>query len=340
MTTCFTFIDLFSGAGGLSLGLEQAGFKGLLAVDHDHDSITTYNMNFSHPGVVGKVEDLSTKKKSFDGVSVKGLDLVAGGPPCQGFSVQRRGADADARNGLVVEFAKFIASVRPRAFLLENVVGIGSPRGRPLLESFYGIVERAGYSCHRATLLAYDYGVPQLRSRVFVVGFLDSVSSNRFEFPSPTTASSGGTVRQVIGDLVGIPLGALPNHEADRLSAVNLARIRALKPGQSRPDLPIHLQLDCHKNNPTHRHLDTYGRMAWDDPAPTITARFDSFSRGRFGHPEHDRTITLREGARLQGFPDSFIFHGRKVSVARQIGNAVPPPLARAVGSAIRRSLE
>ena len=188
---------------------------------------------------------------------------------------------------------------------------------------------------HVDKLVAYDYGVPQLRKRVFMVGIRSELTSRGFVFPDPTTPEGAGTVRDAIEDLARLTELEIPNHRGDRLSPINLERIRALGPGEGRENLPDELQLDCHRNNRDHRHLDTYSRMAWDEPAPTITARFDSFSRGRFGHPEQDRSITLREGARLQGFPDSFEFIGTKVSVARQIGNAVPPPLARAVGEAL-----
>lgn len=334
-----TFIDLFCGAGGLSLGLEQAGLEGVLAVDHDEDSIATYRRNFAHSAYVGSVEELLNDDGSLRLSKQPRIDIIAGGPPCQGFSVQRRGSNSDDRNELVAKFALVIARYKPRAFILENVVGIGSERGRLALSRFFQIVGEAGYTVTRETLRAFDFGVPQMRTRVFVVGFLNPKNAGAFCFPTPTTPSNGGTVREVIGDLVSVPLGSLANHQADRLSQVNLSRIRALKPGQTRVDLPDHLQLRCHRENPGHRHLDTYGRMAWDEPAPTITARFDSFSRGKFGHPEQDRTITLREGARLQGFPDSFIFEGKKVSVARQIGNAVPPPLAKAVGISVKEAL-
>ena len=160
-----------------------------------------------------------------------------------------------------------------------------------------------------------------------------------FSYPEPQTTVKK-TVREAIEDLMYKSEDDIPNHRSDRLSPLNLRRIQAIKEGQGHDSLPEELQLDCHKKNKGHRHLDTYGRMSWDQPSPTITARFDSFSRGRFGHPVLDRTITLREGARLQTFPDDFKFMGNKVEVARQIGNAVPPVLAEFIADEIKKSLD
>jgi len=161
----------------------------------------------------------------------------------------------------------------------------------------------------------------------------------QFQFPSKGSVSGYCSVRDAISDLVSKTELDVPNQRADRLSELNLKRIQSLSEGQSRESLPKELQLNCHVNNPAHRHMDVYGRMWWDRPAPTITARFDSFSRGRFGHPTLNRSITLREGARLQTFPDDFIFNGTKVQVAKQIGNAVPPNLAFAVARQIHSLL-
>jgi DNA (cytosine-5)-methyltransferase 1 len=152
-------------------------------------------------------------------------------------------------------------------------------------------------------------------------------------------------VREAISDLPSPPSdGALhaeiANHAREaRLSALNLERLQHIPPGGGRENLPEHLQLPCHKNNPTHRHTDVYGRLEWDRPSGTITARFDSFTRGRFAHPVEHRSLTLREGARLQTFPDDFHFEGNREEVARQIGNAVPPLLAEALGKALMQTV-
>lgn len=334
----YRIIDCFCGAGGLSLGFEQSGFEVVYAFDIDEASIKTYKHNPNHhhgPAFVRDIYKVSKASIEEDlGHEFGAIDVVIGGPPCQGFSVQRRGDNSDLRNNLVLEYTRLIKEIRPRLFVMENVGGLLSVRGRPFLEQLTNNLNAAGYIIQRKTLLASDYGVPQSRRRVIIVGELSPDGMTRYEFPEQTEGMPK-TVRMAISDLMDKSELDIPNHKADKLSPINLQRIRAIKEGEGQDSLPDELQLDCHKNHKGHRHLDTYGRMAWDKPSPTITARFDSFSRGRFGHPVLDRTITLREGARLQTFPDSFEFLGSKVEVARQIGNAVPPVLARSIAESV-----
>ena len=269
-------------------------------------------------------------------------DLLVGGPPCQGFSVQRRGEDTDERNHLVVEFSELISLIQPKVFLMENVGGLFGPRGKHVLEIFNNHLTHAGYKIKSFKLNALDYGVPQSRKRAFLLGArrdLPDISFVETKLNEHRTTERF-TVRDAIEDLQDLGPTDIPNHVGDKLSKLNLERIQHLKPGQSRIHLPPHLILETHKRNPLHRHLDTYGRMDWDLPSPTITARFDSFSRGKFGHPENNRSITLREGARLQTFPDKFEFFGNKVEIARQIGNAVPVKLAEAIGHILFEFIE
>jgi DNA (cytosine-5)-methyltransferase 1 len=332
-----TIIDCFCGAGGLSLGFQMAGFKTIFAFDNDLSAIATYKKNFSHKCELADITKLS-KKYIENSVGERVLpDVIVGGPPCQGFSVQRRGSDSDDRNHLVLEFLRFILEFKPKFFVMENVGGLLAPRGRRVMDKFRSRCKDI-YWLHTGKLCALHYGVPQDRRRVFVVGeLLDSRDEPKFYFPMKDNKQGYTTVREAIYDLMKKSETEVPNHRADKLSPLNLRRIASLKEGQSRDSLPSDLQLNCHKQNKGHRHLDVYGRMWWDRPAPTITARFDSFSRGRFGHPVLNRSITLREGARLQTFPDDFVFEGSKVEVARQIGNAVPPNLACSVGKQILR---
>lgn len=335
-------IDCFCGAGGLSVGFEKAGFDVFYAFDFDENAIATYKNNPKYHKGKAFVRDIyKVSKKSIEkdlGGPLGTVDVVIGGPPCQGFSIQRRGADNDPRNQLVLEYARLIKEIQPRFFVMENVSGILSKRGKPYLDALRSELESAGYIIHMQKLTATDYGVPQLRKRVVIVGEKLSNKKAKFQFPTPTCLTAM-TVRDAIFDLMNTPFESLPNHKADMLSQINLRRIRSLKAGEGRDSLPEELQLACHKNNKGHRHLDAYGRMSWDEPSPTITAHFDSFSRGRFGHPVQDRTITLREGARMQTFPDDFVFIGNKVQVARQIGNAVPPRLAEAVAKKVKECL-
>lgn len=332
-------VDAFCGAGGLSFGFETAGWKTELAFDQDQVAVDTFNKN--HVGraiVLDASETTGLDLLQLTGMAPGECDLLAGGPPCQGFSLQRRGTRQDVRNALVLRYIDWIKELQPKAFVLENVHAIRSIRGSHLLNEICAFAEGAGYATHLATLDAVHYGVAQVRRRAFLVG----VSADR-PFKWPTYARRPTTVRDAIGDLPSPPMDgrphpSVPNHYREgRLSAINLERIRYVPEGGGRENLPKHLQLRCHQNG--HRHLDTYGRMSWDKPSPTITARFDSFTRGRFGHPTEDRSITLREGARLQGFPDAFVFLGNREEGARMIGNAVPPPLASRLAAAIRKAL-
>jgi DNA (cytosine-5)-methyltransferase 1 len=338
----YEVIDAFCGAGGLSLGFIRAGFHVIYAFDNNKTAIETYRRNIGRHGYVADAYQIS--KKSVEkalGKSIGNIGGVIGGPPCQGLSVQRRGSDFDQRNHLLLEFIRLVLEIKPKFFLMENVGGILSKRGAPFLYQIKYQCEQASYKLHIGKLNAFDFGVPQIRKRVFIVGENGDVALNKFCFPESTRNKGQypATVREAIEDLVIKDEGEISNHFADRLSIVNKERIRSIQEGEGRESLPEHLILPCHRKNTNHRHLDTYGRMAWDLPSPTITARFDSFSRGRFGHPQLDRTITLREGARLQSFPDEFFFSGSKVEVAAQIGNAVPPLLAQAIASQIRRLL-
>ncbi len=339
----YRVIDCFCGAGGLSLGFEQAGFKVEYAFDIDEASIETYKKNPEHhhgPAFVRDIYKVSKASIEEDlGHELGEIDVVIGGPPCQGFSVQRRGEDIDPRNQLVLEYVRLLKDIKPKFFIMENVGGILSVRGQPFVKALFEDMGAAGYSIQQKKLTASDYGVPQDRKRVIIVGELTNGNPTSFKYPEPVDTPKK-TVREAIADLMDKNEADVPNHKADKLSPMNLRRIQAITEGQGQDSLPDELQLNCHKHNNGHRHLDTYGRMAWDQPSPTITARFDSFSRGRFGHPVLDRTITLREGARLQTFPDSFEFAGTKVEVARQIGNAVPPVMAKCVAEQVRQCLD
>jgi DNA (cytosine-5)-methyltransferase 1 len=334
-TDRFSLIDSFCGAGGLSLGLLQAGFRTIFAFDSDGLACQTYNANLDPVAHTATMKDIGS---SVDLIRPsQRLDLLAGGPPCQGFSSQRRGSADDSRNELVGEYIGFAIALRPRVLLLENVPGLIGSRGRAQLAAGLPLLQQAGYDWTSAVLDAADFGVPQRRLRAIVVAW-DPQDAKPFRFPEALEAPRV-TVRDAIGDLPEPPDDysvhpSFPNHVRVRMSARNLERISHVPPGGGRLDIPSGLQLPCHRGT-SHRHLDVYGRMQWDEPAPTITAMFDNFTRGRFAHPDEDRNVTGREGARLQSFPDTFNFVGPKKDVARQIGNAVPPRLAIHIGTAL-----
>ena len=342
-------IDSFSGAGGLCLGLIEAGFNVLYSFDIDSHSIQTINTNPKYfKGHKAEVRDINEINAGDLLASLNlqqgELDLLAGGPPCQGFSVQRIGKDYDERNHLVEEYIGKVIAIRPRMFILENVPGIEGKRGKNILHQALAKVENAGYFIHEQVMDAQDYEVPQRRRRVVIVGERKDHSTPLFQYPIPH--SNKVTVRDTIALLPPPPTDGTEHpeislHRRDKLSAKNIARLQYLKPGQGRDFLPEELLADCHKrSSQSIGHRNVYGRMPWDDVAPTITARFDSFTRGMFGHPEQDRSISLREGAMLQTFPTDFLFCGSKVEVARQIGNAVPVKMAKAIGEQIVKCLD
>ena len=221
---------------------------------------------------------------------------------------------------------------------MENVTGIAGKRGKTILEQLIENVEEIGYTVHVDCLDAQDYGVPQRRKRYIIVGERKDLGEH-YEYPTPSEVRRN--VRETIGNLPEPPEDGSDHpdislHRRDRLSPLNLKRIQAIKEGQGRDDLPEELLAKCHRiGSSVIGFRNVYGRMAWDDVAPTITAKFDSFTRGKFGHPVQDRSISLREGAMLQTFPGDFIFTGTKVDIARQIGNAVPPLLAERIGKSI-----
>jgi len=339
-----TAVDLFAGAGGLSLGLQRAGFRIVCAVENWAPAVASYRRNFDHPLVdvdLGSVR--ATELPPLLGVRPGEVDLVLGGPPCQGFSIQRIGPDADARNNLAVVFADDVAALLPRMFIMENVPGLLGARGRELVADLERRWSRAGYLVRRVVIDAQDYGVPQRRRRVVFCGWRKGTPSPTW--PPQPAAARRTTVWEAIGDLPSPPPDLSPPpedplHRRTRLSELNQERLRHIPPGGGFEDLPVRLRVDCHKGGAARiGHRNVYGRLAPGEPSATITARFDSFTRGQFAHPSEDRNITLREGARLQTFPDTFMFVGTQEEIAAQIGNAVPPTLAEALAREAYASL-
>lgn len=341
-TNRLSAIEAFAGAGGMSLGLSEAGFGVRLAFDNNETAIKTHNLNL---GNHGRVLDAWTVKGRdlLKQANIKELDLFSGGPPCQGFSKQRRGAHLldDPRNGLVLEYTRLIEEMRPKAFIFENVEIVGQKRGRDFISELIERLRR--YDIYQFRVNTADFGLAQTRGRFLLVGLLSELDA-----PAPFLLKSKRrvTVRDAIGDLPPPPDDCrehpdIPNHIKCRISAANEERISHVPQGGGWQDIPFHLRLPCHQvEKPmTGGWPDVYGRLAWNGQCPTITAGFDSFSRGRYAHPQQNRSLTLREGARLQGFPDWFRFVGTRHDIRYQIGNAVPPPLARAVGEAILMSL-
>lgn len=295
-----TAVDLFCGCGGLTEGLKRAGFRVLCGVDIDPLAVKTYKAN--HRKVEAWKKDILELKPSdlaaALGLKNRRLDLLAGCPPCQGFSTMRTLNGAlridDPRNDLLLEFLRFVEELRPRAVMLENVPGLADDKR---FTSFCNRMEEIGYLGDHCILNVADYGVPQRRRRlIYLAGF-----GVKIPFASPTRRLK--TVRYAISGLPkagesGDPIHDMPEHRTAKV--MELIR-RIPKDGGSRTDLPEEDQLPCHKR--CNGFKDVYGRMAWDDVAPTITSGCFNPSKGRFLHPVEDRAITMREAALLQGFP-------------------------------------
>jgi DNA (cytosine-5)-methyltransferase 1 len=334
----FTAIDLFSGCGGLTLGLKQAGFRVLAAVEIDRKASEVYANN--HSEVVLKqrnicrvpVWSVRDELKLIRGE----LDLIAGCPPCQGFSVLRtqNGARSteDKRNSLIYEMLRFARVLLPKALMMENVPKL---RDHPSFEDFCNRLSLLGYHVVWAVKDAARYGVPQRRKRLILL------AGRGFSIPFASEAGDFVTVRQTIGSLEaagtsGDELHDLPEDRAEHVRQL----IRDIpKDGGSRRDLPAERQLGCHQRQ--DGFYDIYGRMAWDDVSPTITSGCHNPSKGRFLHPIHDRAITLREAALLQGFPRDYQFpvSAGKEAMALMIGNALPPEFIRRHALNIRAAL-
>ncbi|MBB2805910.1 DNA (cytosine-5-)-methyltransferase [Xanthomonas arboricola] len=326
--------DLFSGCGGLTLGLQLAGFDVVGAIEVDRKAQETYAMN--HPGVRLYGEDIrkldaSAVMKEI-GLMPGDLSLLAGCPPCQGFSRLRTKNKMrsvyDPRNDLVSEFLRFAEVMLPKSIMLENV---------PALKDdfrFENLVKRLAeleYNCVVEVVDAARYGVPQRRKRLILL-------ASRYHVPRLAKESSTQvTVRAALAGFEdprssSDQLHALPERRSD-----SVKRLIELIPkdGGSRKDLPDELVLPCHRGSDGFR--DVYGRMAWDTVAPTITSGCHNPSKGRFIHPGEDRTVTLREASVLQGFPRNYRFdtsHGKE-AIALMIGNALPPPFIAAHAEAL-----
>lgn len=377
-----TAVDLFSGAGGITLGLVNAGFNVVYCADLDEACEATHKRNFpSVPFERAAVEHI----KGADILRATGLrpgdlDLLIGGPPCQGFSIIGQREIWDSRNGLFREFIRIAEELKPKCIVIENVTGLATLGAGRVLADIRDAFRKAGYNIDCAELLAAQYGVPQMRWRMFFIGWrLDQ--DKRGGFPQPTHGRLGigdlvpnrtitpaectgfVTIREAIGDLPMIEAGEVGtkyrrcargsyqeamregapsevmNHYAPRLSPQNIARLRTLKPGQDWRDLPRRLLPPGMQRALRKDHTRRYSRMQWSGVARTIITRFRDPKSGEYTHPEQHRTISIREAARIQSFPDWFIFEGSYSQQYDQVGNAVPPLLAKAVGKELREML-
>ena len=384
----YSMIDLFAGAGGLSEGLEEAGFHSVFASEIVPQYADTYRRNHPNANVVTedirKLDAEALRKKL--GIKKGQLALIAGGPPCQGFSINAPIRSVlDKRNHLFKEYLRFVDAFQPRAVLIENVPGLVSFEDGDTLHAILKALGELGYGADVRILGAAYYGVPQMRWRTIILGFR-GIEIPRNAFPEPVchapirpnfTATFDGhsliktpaadipgnfvTVGDAIGDLPPLKAGergsdckdylfspkcdfqravrrgspGVYNHEAPRLSPVNLQRLKYIKPGGNWTDIPYDLLPKGMKKARKSDHTKRYGRLTPDGLASTILTKCDPHW-GAYFHYEQDRSLTVREAARCQSFPDHYVFYGSQQEQFAQVGNAVPPMLAKAVGVSIK----
>lgn len=392
VSNTLTMLDLFAGAGGLSEGLSEAGFHSLFASEIVPVYAETYKKN--HPSAKVLTADIRT----LDAEQIreelrlqKGeLDLLAGGPPCQGFSINAPVRSVlDQRNHLFKEYLRFVDAFQPRAVLIENVPGLVSFEHGATLHAILDSLAELGYGADVRILGAAYYGVPQMRWRTIIIGvrgtelptmaFPEPIYhapirpnfTTTFDgqvlvkYPSEIASSSFTTVQEAIGDLPPLKAGekgatvkgylcdpvcdyqrrlrigssGVYNHEAPKLSKINLERLKYIKPGGNWTDIPDDMLPKGMQLARKSDHTKRYGRVEPDGLASTILTKCDPHW-GAFFHYEQERSFTVREAARIQSFPDHYIFTGSQAEQFAQVGNAVPPLLAEAVGLAIKSILQ
>lgn len=348
----YRLIDLFSGAGGMTLGFSDPRFGGdfecVLAVDNDAASIATHAANFGGQTVCGDIEKWLEKSPH-----IPEADVVIGGPPCQGFSLLNKKRAGDTRRALWRPYLEVVKRSGANIFVMENVAELFRS---PELEDIRRYAAKLGFVTQAAVLNTADYGAPQTRKRTVVLGWRPKETIMPSFPPDRTHAEpeKGSelprwkTVRDAIADLGnprGKEIGTEPTydlHFGRSPTAKSIARYKAVPPGGNRFDLQANardLTPKCWINKGSGG-TDLFGRLWWDRPSVTIRTEFFKPEKGRYLHPTKHRPITHREAARLMGFPDDFIFVGTKVEIARQIGNAVPPPLAGALSKVVRQMLK
>lgn len=327
-------IDLFSGSGAVSSGLKSEGFQVLAAIDNDAIACQTYRLN--HPevhlleGDIRKVNARQLKKV----LNHKGpLDLLVVCAPCQPFSQQnKKRSQSDVRANLILEMLPFVEVFSPQVVFIENVPGIAADG--PIQQLTESLSQYGYFLSKPLTKDAAEFGVPQRRKRCIMIASPNKKIAE--SFGQDIQALPRKTVADAIKHLPSLRAGEVSLtdalHRARRHEAITLERLKYIpKNGGSRSSLPSHLELECHKGIKSSGYSDVYGRMKWDDVAPTLTTGCTEISKGRFAHPIDDRGISLREAALLQTFPPDYQFFGNVGQISRQIGNAVPVDMIKAL---------
>lgn len=348
-----TAIDLFAGGGGLSQGLKQAGFSVCAAVEIEPHACATYLANHADTVLfqrdIRRISGTELLKASPTGA----IDLIAACPPCQGFSsLTAKYQREDARNELIFEFVRLVREIQPKTVMMENVPGLANGKGKAVFNSAMNELQELGYVLQFDVLDVANYGVPQNRRRLVVLGGLGTPIS----LPPPSHAKKPAsnqqpwrTVKNVIGN-IGEPetlqgatrVGGEARsgwHVVRNLSEINKARLRSIQPGKSRAEIPVELRPLCHQSS-DKGFSNVYGRMDWNLPSPTITGGCTTLSKGRFGHPSRNTTISVFEAALLQTFPETYRFDTTFMDkVCTIIGNALPPQFAQIMASQCYKSI-
>jgi len=387
-TVTIPFVDLFCGAGGLSIGFEQAGFKSVYAIDNDPFACQSYALN--HPDTFVKCENIESisGQDILQTTGLKRIPLLIGGPNCQGVSLRGKRNPSDPKNATFFHFRRLVEELNPDWFMMENVPGLLHRHNRELLTTIFRSFSSIGYTCGGEVLLAADYGVPQLRYRFILIGNRhdqpivfpnathrcsidpDVNSSSDFipdlEIPGVERLTVGNAplwtnVYDAISDLPPIPNGGgskfIPyssnsassltdyqrycreksdgfyNHICHKTNEQNIELIKHIPPGKNWRSIPEELRPPRFKKVALKDHTTTYKRLEWYMPSRTITAYFNNITAGAFTHPNQHRGISVREAARLQSFPDHYVFEGSLARQCRQVGNAVPCLMAYKVAS-------
>lgn len=348
-----TAIDLYCGAGGLTLGLKRAGFDVVAGLEIHPEIVKTYEAN--HPNVKLLKRDIREIKGEdiLELACLDEIDLIAGCPPCQGFcSLTNKYKRKDSRNDLILDMARLIEEIKPKMVMMENVPGI-TKRGKPILDEFVKRLESIGYEINMEVLQMADYGVPQFRRRFVLLagkGF-------KIDFPKSTHCNKGNEKKKlkpwlVLADVIknmGEPVklsqakrtGSPQKfnwHVIRDLKEISIKRFKALEAGNGRASLPKDLRPKCHANS-NKGFINVYGRLSWEQTPPTITSGCVTPAMGRFGHPDDLRTISIREAAMIQTFPKSYEFKTDIVRTACElVGNALPPKFAEKAARACLNS--
>lgn len=342
-------VDLFCGIGGLTHGLKKAGLNVVAGIDFDESCEYAYRTNNKAKFIPADVSKYpaSSVEELFGDADIK---ILVGCAPCQTFSTQANkyrkliDKETDFRWNLLKSFANYIKDIKPDIVSMENVPAL---RGFDVFKEFVQSLEKLGYKVSHQIVDCAKYGLPQKRRRLVLLasrlGDIKLVSHDSKWFKEKKT------VRSVLGELPKIKHGQAdkkdPLHRSAGLTDINVKRIRQSKPGGTWRDWDVALLPDCYKKESGQTFSSVYGRMRWDEPSPTITTQFYSFGTGRYGHPDQDRAISLREGALLQTFPRTYKFFSDVenmsiTTISRHIGNAVPVDLGRIIGISIQEHIK